>query len=44
MQADYGSLITDVAVLGLDTFAIAREDGSVTVVALLNQFRRSELL
>ena len=36
IEAETGNLITDVAVLGLDTFAIAREDGSVTVKTLIN--------
>ena len=44
IEACSGYLITDVAVLGLDTVAIARDDGSVTVKTLVNQCRRSELL
>ena len=33
-KAEFGTEITDVAVLGFDTIAIARDDGSVTIKVL----------
>ena len=44
IEACSGNLITDVAVLGLDTIAIAREDGTVTVNTMVNQCILSDLL
>ena len=36
-KAEFGTEITDVAILGYDTIAIARDDGSVTVKVLLKK-------
>ena len=36
LQAVKGSLITEISVKGSDTIAIGREDGTVTVLTLLN--------
>ena len=44
LEGDKGSLITDIAVQGFDTLAVGREDGTVTVITLMNQCRRSHLL
>ena len=36
-KAEFGTEITDVAVLGLDTIAMARDDGSITVKVLVKK-------
>ena len=36
-KAEFGTEITDVAVLGLDTIALARNDGSISVKILLKK-------